>query len=37
MYDIAVLGELLIDFTPVGLSPNGNPIFERNPGSAVTK
>ena len=32
MYDIAVLGELLIDFTPVGLSPNGNPIFERNPG-----
>ncbi len=31
-YDLAVLGELLIDFTPVGLSENGNPIFERNPG-----
>ncbi|HIQ59503.1 MAG TPA: carbohydrate kinase [Candidatus Merdivicinus intestinavium] len=31
-YDIAVLGELLIDFTPVGVSEKGNPIFERNPG-----
>lgn len=30
--DLVVLGELLIDFTPVGISEKGNPIFERNPG-----
>lgn len=30
--DLVVLGELLIDFTPVGTSEKGNPIFERNPG-----
>lgn len=33
-YDITGLGELLIDFTPVGLSDAGNKIFERNPGGA---
>ena len=32
MYDLVSLGELLIDFTPLGVSANGNPIFERNPG-----
>ena len=32
MFEIVSFGELLIDFTPVGLSENGNPIFERNPG-----
>lgn len=32
MYDIVVLGELLVDFTPNGISENGNPYFERNPG-----
>ena len=31
-FGVAALGELLIDFTPLGISPNGNPIFERNPG-----
>lgn len=29
---ILSMGELLIDFTPVGLSAAGNPVFERNPG-----
>lgn len=28
------LGELLIDFTPHGISENGNALFERNPGGA---
>ena len=31
-FDLVSLGELLIDFTPVGVSGNGNPVFERNPG-----
>lgn len=30
--DLISLGEMLIDFTPVGVSEQGNPIFERNPG-----
>jgi len=34
MYDVVALGELLIDFTPVGSSPNENVLFERNPGGA---
>lgn len=33
-YDVAALGELLIDFTENGVSPQGNPIFEANPGGA---
>lgn len=33
-YDTVALGELLIDFTPAGLSPTGNPCFERNAGGA---
>lgn len=31
---ICAFGECLIDFTPVGISENGNTIFERNPGGA---
>ena len=34
MYDVVALGELLIDFTPAGVSPAGNTLFERNPGGA---
>lgn len=34
MMDVVALGELLIDFTPVGKSENGNVLFERNPGGA---
>lgn len=34
MFDVCGLGELLIDFTPIVLSENGNPLFERNPGGA---
>lgn len=34
MFDIVALGECLIDFTPKGLSAQGNALFERNPGGA---
>ncbi len=34
MLDIVALGELLIDFTPCGLSSSGSPILEQNPGGA---
>ena len=33
-FDVAALGELLIDFTESGLSPQGNPLLEANPGGA---
>ena len=33
-YDVVALGELLIDFTDNGLSGQGNPVFEANPGGA---
>lgn len=33
-YDVTALGELLIDFTDNGLSGQGNPLFEANPGGA---
>ena len=33
-YDIAALGELLIDFTDSGVSHSGMRLFERNPGGA---
>ncbi|MBD5096782.1 MAG: carbohydrate kinase [Lachnospiraceae bacterium] len=33
-YDIVALGELLIDFTENGVSGQGNPILEANPGGA---
>lgn len=33
-YDVLALGELLIDFTENGLSEQGNPMMEANPGGA---
>lgn len=33
-YDVTALGELLIDFTENGVSGQGNPIYEANPGGA---
>lgn len=33
-YDVVALGELLIDFTENGISAQGNPLFEANPGGA---
>ena len=33
-YNVVALGELLIDFTENGLSENGNPLLEANPGGA---
>ena len=32
-FDVCALGELLIDFTDNGTSPQGNPIMEANPGA----
>lgn len=34
LYDVTVLGELLIDFTENGTSSQGNPMLEANPGGA---
>src|SRR5690554_2222097 len=34
MFDVVALGELLVDFTPAGISESGNVLFERNPGGA---
>jgi fructokinase len=34
MIDVTALGELLIDFTPAGISEQCNILFERNPGGA---
>ena len=33
-FDVIALGELLIDFTDSGISSQGNPVFEANPGGA---
>lgn len=33
-FDVVALGELLIDFTENGVSPQGNAMFEANPGGA---
>lgn len=33
-YDVVALGELLIDFTENGISEQGNPVLEANPGGA---
>ena len=33
-FDVIALGELLIDFTENGISGQGNPMFEANPGGA---
>ena len=35
MYDIVGIGTMLIDFTPHGVSNNGNTLYERNPGGSV--
>lgn len=34
MYDVVAIGELLIDFIQNGVSGQGNPLFEANPGGA---
>jgi len=34
-FDVTTLGELLIDFTSNGISGQGHPLFEANPGGAV--
>lgn len=34
-YDIVAMGELLIDFTPAGVSETGMCLYERNPGGAL--
>ena len=33
-FDVTALGELLVDFTESGVSPQGNPLLEANPGGA---
>lgn len=33
-YDVVALGEVLIDFTENGVSGQGNPVYEANPGGA---
>ncbi|MBQ9686649.1 MAG: carbohydrate kinase [Oscillospiraceae bacterium] len=33
-FDVVALGELLVDFTQNGVSAQGNPLFEANPGGA---
>lgn len=35
MFDIIGIGTVLIDFTSVGVSGNGNPLYECNPGGSV--
>ena len=35
MFDAVSLGELLIDFTEYGKSPNGNALYQRNAGGAT--
>ncbi len=34
MLDVTALGELIMDFTPAGISEFGSPLFEQNPGGA---
>ncbi|MBR4634895.1 MAG: carbohydrate kinase [Clostridia bacterium] len=34
IFDVVALGELLIDFTESGISEQGNPLWEANPGGA---
>lgn len=34
MFDIVAIGEILIDFTPIGKSDQGGQLFEQNPGGA---
>ena len=35
--DVVALGELLIDFTENGISSQGNPLFEANPGAWILR
>lgn len=35
-YDVAALGEYLVDFSPSGYGKMGNPLYEMNPGGAPT-
>lgn len=34
IYDVTALGEILVDFTPNGVSEQGSPVFQANPGGA---
>lgn len=34
MYDVVALGELLVDFTPCGMSDQDLPVYQANPGGA---
>ena len=34
-FDVVALGELLIDFTENGISEQGNPVLEANPGGCA--
>ena len=34
MYDFISIGEMLIDFTPCGVSEGGAPLYQPNPGGA---
>ncbi len=34
MYDIVALGELLVDFTPCGVSAQELPVYQADPGGA---
>ena len=33
-FDVTAMGELLVDFTENGISSQGNPVLEANPGGA---
>ena len=33
-YDVTALGEILIDFSPAGTDPNGDPLFAQKAGGA---
>ena len=33
MFDVVAIGELLIDFAPGGVTPEGTALFERNGGA----
>jgi len=35
MFDIVGIGTVLIDFTPNGVSKNGNTLYEQNPGGSI--
>jgi fructokinase len=34
MLDLLSMGDMMIDFTPAGISEKGNPLYEQNPGGA---